>query len=201
MRIEGAQVNLREIDPSDLERMVRWRNESRRYFFYQRLLTMEGQRAWYGRYLEDNTDLMFVIETREGIPVGTVGINKIDLKRKTGEFGRMMIGEGEYRCNGLGGDTTMTLLRYAFCEMGLERMYLEVLAFNTKAIELYKRCGFKQEGGVRTRPMEDGAVCEYVAMAISKEQLDAQRADGRCGGLVPRDHFSGSARSGVVGSL
>jgi RimJ/RimL family protein N-acetyltransferase len=50
---------------------------------------------------------------------------------------------------GYGSDATRLVLRYAFTELGLNRVDLRVLAFNARAIAAYERCGFVVEGRER----------------------------------------------------
>ncbi len=41
------------------------------------------------------------------------------------------------------------LLKYAFYEMNLHRIGLDVISYNKAAIKLYKKMGFQEEGCMR----------------------------------------------------
>src|ERR1700736_300337 len=50
------------------------------------------------------------------------------------------------RGRGLGQQITRLIVSWAFSELGAHRIQLEVLASNTRAINCYLACGFRQEG-------------------------------------------------------
>ena len=50
------------------------------------------------------------------------------------------------RGRGLGREVTRLAMSWAFGELGLHRVELQVLAFNSRAIRCYLACGFLQEG-------------------------------------------------------
>ena len=52
----------------------------------------------------------------------------------------------ELRGRGLGREVTRLVLSWAFGELGVHRVELEVLAFNRRAIDCYLACGFRKEG-------------------------------------------------------
>jgi RimJ/RimL family protein N-acetyltransferase len=53
------------------------------------------------------------------------------------------------RGRGYGADALRTLLRYAFNELNLQRVGLDVIANNAAAIRAYERVGFRREGAMR----------------------------------------------------
>jgi RimJ/RimL family protein N-acetyltransferase len=55
--------------------------------------------------------------------------------------------------------------------MAAHRVELEVLAFNLRAIQCYKRCGFVEEGRKRKACFSDGEYRDVVIMAILKEDF------------------------------
>ena len=62
------------------------------------------------------------------------------------------------------------LLDYAFYEMNLHRVYLKVFSFNDKAISLYNKIGFQQEGSSRQSLFRDGAWYDIVHMGILQNE-------------------------------
>src|SRR5690606_1323510 len=56
------------------------------------------------------------------------------------------IGEASYRGRGYGADALRLILRYAFEELNLHRVGLDVISNNAQAIRAYGRAGFEQEG-------------------------------------------------------
>ena len=166
--IRFEKINLREIKYSDLPKMMEWRNkdEIRKWFFDETFLTMEKQKHWYENYLKNDSDLMFIIETKEGIPIGTIGLQNIDKKNRKAEFGRMMIGEESYLGKGLASAATKALLNFAFDELNMNKIYLFVRADNLRVIRLYERCNFIHEGVLREYIFSHGEFIDVAVMSI-----------------------------------
>jgi perosamine synthetase len=141
----GEHIRLRKIVSADLSKIMAWRNKRtiRRWFFHQEPLTMEQQIAWYNRYLHDEHDVTFIIETLDEKPVGMIALYDIDEQAKRAELGRLLIGERQYQKKGFARDATGLLLNWAFTELGLEEVYLRVFEHNNRAIALYEGCGFE----------------------------------------------------------
>ncbi len=163
----GERINLRAVERADLEQLVRWRNDPDvfRGFFTTFPLSAGGQEAWYEDLLRRPDKKLFVIETKEGQAVGTIGFDHIDWKNQRAEFGNMLVARA-HRGQGYAGDATRTALRFGFEEMNLNRIYLEVYAWNEEAVRLYKKCGFEIEGVLRETYFSEGRFNDTVLMAV-----------------------------------
>jgi RimJ/RimL family protein N-acetyltransferase len=75
-----------------------------------------------------------------------------------------------YWSRGYGEESIRTLLKYLFMNKGAERVELEVLEFNERAIKCYTKCGFVQEGVKRNRIFSDGRYVNLIIMGILKEE-------------------------------
>ncbi|MGI5506571.1 GNAT family N-acetyltransferase [Lentzea sp. CA-135723] len=58
------------------------------------------------------------------------------------------------------------VLDHAFNERGLHRVDLEVYDFNERAIHLYKKLGFREEGRLRDALLWDGVFHDAIVMSI-----------------------------------
>jgi diamine N-acetyltransferase len=142
--LEKDAVCLRLLEKSDLERTLSWRNQNRQYFFNSDLLSMHQHIAWFNQYLARDDDYVFIIErlSRKKEPVGQISLYKIDWEKRQAEFGRLLIGEPAAKRMGIANIATEILLDYAFTNLGIETIQLEVLPGNSPAILLYEKCGF-----------------------------------------------------------
>jgi diamine N-acetyltransferase len=141
--IEKAGVRLRLLERADLEMTLGWRNQNREWFLDSAVLSMDQHRTWFERYLARENDCIFIIERLpSGEPVGQISLYNIDTIRKEAEYGRLIIGEPSARRRGIASLSTHMLLEYAFENLGLQTIALEVLATNLPAIALYRKCGF-----------------------------------------------------------
>ncbi|MCH7511921.1 MAG: GNAT family N-acetyltransferase [Chloroflexi bacterium] len=72
-----------------------------------------------------------------------------------------------------GGDAIVTLLRFAFHEMNLNRVWLHVFEFNERARASYKKCGFREEGRLRQHYYAEGRYWDVFVMAILRDEFEA----------------------------
>lgn len=166
--IEGARVRLRPLTQDDLRQTLAWRNrdENRRWFLHADPLTWEQHERWFRGYIERDDDFVFIIEDAGAADraIGQVALYRLDWGAGTAEFGRLLIGGPEGRGRGLGREATEALVAFGFENWGLQRIDLEVLKDNDRAIQIYRHLGFEEargpEGPLRmtlTRPAwEDG---------------------------------------------
>jgi len=78
---------------------------------------------------------------------------------------RILIGP-EVRGRGFGSEATSLVIDYAFENTNLNRISLDVLAFNPRARRAYEKAGFVYEGTSREAFRFDGEYIDDVLMAI-----------------------------------
>jgi diamine N-acetyltransferase len=143
--IGAGRVRLRLIEAADLPTTLAWRNrdEVRVWFKTSVLLTPEQHQGWFERYRERDDDFLFVVEA-EGQPVGQVSVYGIDWQSGQAEVGRFLAAP---QASGQGYMRDACAALFAFCRdgFGLRYLFLEVLADNARAIELYRHQGFIEE--------------------------------------------------------
>ena len=80
------------------------------------------------------------------------------------------------RGQGLGREITRLVLAWAFGELGVHRVELEVMAFNRRAINCYLACGFRQEGVRREANLYPDGWTDEILMGLLQAEYAAQRA-------------------------
>lgn len=80
------------------------------------------------------------------------------------------IGNPEYRGKGYGTEALNLILRYAFYELNLNRVGLDVISYNLPAIKAYEKAGFMVEGQMRSAVLRDGKQYDRVIMGILREE-------------------------------
>ncbi len=78
------------------------------------------------------------------------------------------------RGQGLGRETTWLVLSWAFGALGLHRIQLEVLAFNSRAINCYLACGFRQEGVRREAELYPDGWKDFILMGLLQAEYASQ---------------------------
>ena len=168
--IEGKLVNLRAPEMGDLERNARWINdrEVTQYLSMRYELSMAAEEAWMrdvtGKPLSYDRPF-FAIETTDGEHIGNTNLFAVAPEDRKAKLG-IMIGEKACWSKGYGSDALRTLLRFAFDEMNLNRVELDVFAFNERAIAAYRKCGFVEEGRRRQALYRGGAYHDVLVMSV-----------------------------------
>jgi diamine N-acetyltransferase len=78
----------------------------------------------------------------------------------------IFIGETQHQSQGYGQQALRLILRHAFHDLGLHRLYLTVLDDNARAIRVYEKCGFRVEGRLRQHAYKRGQFRDLVLMGI-----------------------------------
>lgn len=167
-RDPDMEVYLRPMGDEDTERIVAWRNQEtvRRNFIYQELFTRESHEQWIHTMVETGRVVqMMICETQGGRPVGSVYLRDIDRRHRKAEYGIFIGAEGA-RGKGYGTMAARLMIRYAFEEMGLHRLFLRAFADNAQAIRSYEKAGFEREAYLRDDVCIDGRYRDMVLMGI-----------------------------------
>ncbi len=112
------------------------------------------------------------IDTSEPVVVGAIELRKVSPEHRSAEVG-ILVGDRGYWGQGYGTDAMRALCRFAFEEMDLHRIYLDVLEFNTRAIRAYERVGFVVEGRQRQDAYLGGHYYDSLAMGLLREEFEA----------------------------
>lgn len=143
--IQTERVRLRLLAEDDLDMTLAWRNREdvRGWFKHSDVITPEAHRAWFASLQQTDDALMFIVEDAVShVPVGQVSIYGIDREVGEAEVGRFIAAPGASG-KGLIREAIAALVAFAFSELGLQRVFLEVYADNARAIRLYESLGFE----------------------------------------------------------
>ena len=80
------------------------------------------------------------------------------------------IGNPDYLGKGYGTEALNLILRYAFYELNLNRVGLDVISYNLPAIKAYEKAGFLVEGRMRSAVLRDGKQYDRIIMGILREE-------------------------------
>ena len=87
------------------------------------------------------------------------------------------IGEREFWGKGYGTDVMRVILRYAFTELNLNRVTLNVFEYNPRAIRSYEKAGFRHEGRMRGPINKEGKRWDMLYMGILREEWMEQNGN------------------------
>lgn len=108
----------------------------------------ELARSWYTSRPDQHDRLdLAIVDRATGDVSGEVVLNEWDEDNESCSF-RICLVPGSYG-RGLGTEATRLIVGYAFEELALHRVSLEVYAFNPRARRTYEKVGFVTEGVLR----------------------------------------------------
>ena len=195
--ISGRLTALRAIEERDLAQLLAWRNrpELRRYFREYRELNSTQQRAWFdskvngdastrmfaiveagaGRLLGEQPERRLLGEHQERRLLGACGLCYIDWVNRTADFSLYIGADDLYIDDRLAPDSAATLIRYAFEELGLNRLWSEIYAFDAPKTAFFKRLGFQLDGRHRQTHWAEGAWHDslYFSLLASDPRPDS----------------------------
>lgn len=170
-------MRLRPPAERDLPRFVRWFNDPEVSYWLSLSegleLTLESEREWYKEMRADPAQVVWCIEKEDGQPIGNMGLHSIDETHGRATLGISICEKGFWR-RGYGTEAIRQVLRYAFSELGLRRIELQVDEDNVRAIRCYEKCGFVREGLLRAYRVRRGHLVGSAAMAVLREDWETQ---------------------------
>ncbi len=175
----GKLVRLAAPVPEDAACFAEWNND----FEYLRQMDTDYARP---RNVHDHENLaqsmrsqengvLFHVHTlAEDRMIGFVAIHDIEWNNQSGMIS-IGIGDREFRGKGYGTDAMGTAIAYAFRELNLHRLGLDVNGDNPRAIRVYEKLGFRHEGAAREAIHRDGEWVDRLYMGLLRcewEEMD-----------------------------
>lgn len=163
----GKTTRLRALERQDMPVLCKWMNDPELTVWLgpRFPISLDEQYRWFDRLITDSSKRKLLIENLEGRPIGLVSLMDIDLKNKSAEFG-IYLGERDTIGKGYGKDASLTMMKFAFWELGLNRLFLFVLQENTRAIKSFEDCGFQKEAVLRESIFFNGKFHNQLIMGV-----------------------------------
>jgi RimJ/RimL family protein N-acetyltransferase len=177
--IAGEKTILRALEPHDLDRCYRWMNDPSIVGTLKTRYPMPFQQeaAWLERaVVESQCERHFAIERSDDRHhIGNASLHEIDWVSRTALFG-MFIGEPSAWNRGFGRDAVTALVRFAFDEMNLRKLRINVFEYNERARHLLESIGFVQEGRLAGEFYRGGAYHDIVILSIFADRPQVEGA-------------------------
>lgn len=170
-------LKLRELARDDIKEINKWRASKELISCLgapYRYINEDVDYNWFEAYMKNrNTSVRCIIcdSADEEKPLGLISLVNINNINRSAEL-HIMIGNKENQGKGIGTFAVNAIVNHAFNDLNLRRIELGVLETNARAISLYKKCGFTQEGIKRQSHYKDGKYVNMILMAILKEDMD-----------------------------
>ncbi len=135
---------LRQLQEKDAQNMASCMNDENVNCFMkisERKSTVEGCLDFIKKSLTDKENLHFAIVDDNDDWIGTISLKNINKKDKSAEYA--IITSKNVHGKGFAKTATEELLNFAFDKLDLNRIYLNVVEKNLRAIKFYEKMGFK----------------------------------------------------------
>jgi RimJ/RimL family protein N-acetyltransferase len=169
--IEGKRIRLVPLEKKDLEEMHLIRNDPEVLRCLWKFIpkSLEDEYEWFEIQRKDRSTMSFAVRTlKDDKLVGQVNLINIDYHYGHCEF-TIFIGRQFFEA-GLGTEATSLALSYAFNELAMQKVYLSVFDFNTRAQKVYTKLGFKEEGRLRRHIFRAGKYHDSIMMSMLREE-------------------------------
>ncbi|MDQ3226153.1 MAG: GNAT family N-acetyltransferase [Chloroflexota bacterium] len=169
--IPGALVNLRAVERHDVPRIHRWLTDPavmHGWGWSSPVRSLYDVARQVESWLEGESTTTFpaalVAESLAGDPVGLVILRSQRLEARSVDLSLLV----DAACwgQGFGADILQTVLDACFDGWGVHRIGIQVEAGNTRALALYRRYGFREEGRLREAAFRDGQHTDILLHAL-----------------------------------
>ncbi|MEW1757379.1 GNAT family protein [Streptomyces cyaneofuscatus] len=127
-------------------------------------LSLEHRKDWLDRQLKDDGQIRFTVydlASATPVPAGFAVLD-LDHTRQTAEYALLVAPKS--RGKGLGRHATRLTVDYGFHVSGLHAISLRVLTPHVTARAIYRACGFREAGRLRSAGVWLGARCDEEVM-------------------------------------
>lgn len=127
--------------------------------------TKEEVVSFFLRSVEEDDRYFFLILSPDGQIIGESVINEIDWDLRCANF-RIAIFHPAQRGKGIGTWATEVTRDFAFAQLKLHRLELDVYSFNPRGEKAYLKAGFKREGVLRDAVLDGNQFADDILMAM-----------------------------------
>jgi RimJ/RimL family protein N-acetyltransferase len=124
------------------------------------------------KFIERQDHIFSIIDLKTDNMIGRCLLFDIDQINRKATFG-IDIGEKDYWDKGYGQDATKLMLDYGFNLLNLNNIMLGVYSYNERAINCYKKVGFKEIGRRRKSKFVGGKWFDGVFMDILAKEFES----------------------------
>ena len=182
MQLVGELIHLRALEPTDLNQLYRWVNDSSicsvsgtlvpfSIFVLEEFVTQVHQDIYTNKQLRLIVDLKYFDEADEDETtrsIGCVDLFDFDPKNKRAGVG-ILIADKADRGRGYATEALHLIVDYAFEVLDLHQIYSNVRVENESSVALFKKVGFEVTGLKQDWMYEQGKFYDEYTMQLIKK--------------------------------
>lgn len=170
-------IKIRRLEEKDAPLMLEWMQDQELVKFLSKdfsHMELSDCCSFIQSSREDGENIHRAICNEKDEYLGTVSLKQIDKRNKNAEYAialrRKALGTGASRTG------TEEILKVAFEELGLHRVYLNVIGDNVRADRFYEKMAFRCEGTFREHMFLNGRYLDLKWYGITRQEYEANHA-------------------------
>ncbi|HEY4030977.1 MAG TPA: UDP-4-amino-4,6-dideoxy-N-acetyl-beta-L-altrosamine N-acetyltransferase [Caulobacteraceae bacterium] len=170
-----SKVELRPLAPADSDCLYAWRNstEVSAFMYSDHPIAPEEHARWFAGIPGDGRRDYRVIVV-DGVPAGLANFADIDRVQGRAAWA-YYLADPSVRGKGVGGYVEFLMIERAFGELGLRKLWCEVLITNEPVWKLHQKFGFRQEALLRAHVLKGGKPVDVMGLGLLAEEWPAVR--------------------------
>lgn len=164
------QLILKPLSTKDIDSIMLWVNDPeviKNFQNFKKRITRSEELSFVKKLIASKNDRTFsIFEKNTKEYIGQISINQISWQNKLGRLSVFI--SRQHWGRGYGQEAIPLILKIAFKELKLNKIWLIVYAENKKGLHLYKKIGFKKEGLLKEEYFWEETYHDMVRMALLK---------------------------------
>jgi [ribosomal protein S5]-alanine N-acetyltransferase len=171
MMIRGKRVCLRAVEADDVALYHRWINDeesnvTRGLYLPTSHVACE---AFVGDLMKQSSEKISFSIAVKNKSIGFIFLRNVCHRSRRAEVS-LYIGEKLQWKKGYGSDALAALIRFAFYDLNLHRLWLECDPRHERIVRAYEKLGFKREGTLKESYFRDGEFRDTLILALLKSE-------------------------------
>jgi diamine N-acetyltransferase len=168
--LPDVKLNLRALERKDLPFVHELDNERQTmsFWFREPYKSLDELTDLYDKHIHDDNERRFVVDVDKQFS-GIIELVNINFIHRSAEI--QIILKSDFQGLGLAKIAMSKGMNYAFNILNMHKLYLYVDAENHKALHIYKKLGFNQEGVLRQHFFVEGKYHDSIIMGIFSDEI------------------------------
>lgn len=169
--LHGPRIDLTALEPDDLEALQPFFQDMAALTYFipttARPLNAPQLKDLLVDWNDGVENFVFAIRAQDRL-IGMVNLDGLDWPNSHAEIG-IALTESSERGQGYAAEALRLLIRYAFDELGLRRLWARVIEDNHPSLRLFDSLGFEREGRLRHHVRRRGHFRDMIVFGLLNE--------------------------------
>lgn len=163
---EAPRIGLRPVAEADKARLLEWRNmpEVSAWMYSDHVISAAEHERWFAAAMADGARRYWVIEL-DGAPVGLANLYDISPEHRKCAWA-YYLADPSTRGKGVGAFVEFWMIEHVFRELGLNKLWCEVLIGNEAVWRLHESFGFQREALFRAHVFKNGEPQDVAGLGL-----------------------------------